>query len=189
MAGVPDGVGVHDRLGDRLVVGNPHDEHREAPAAPRAVDVGGELGAVALSILPSLVALRSGELAAYHGAEHKTIGAYEQGTEDHSKEHDRCGSHLMAPLVASNLAGVALLKSVMDKPTPLASGAVALASIGVAVEVFAWSERHGDTAAARALRKPGHELQRVLGTREPTAEQLEVGRTALDEILRAEGAG
>jgi uncharacterized protein YqhQ len=95
----------------------------------------------------------------------------------------------MAPLLASNLAGVALLKSVMEKPTPLASGAVAVASVGVAVEVFAWSERHHDTAAARALRVPGHELQRVIGTREPTSAQLEVGRAALDEILRAEGAG
>ena len=68
-----------------------------------------------------------------------------------------------------------------------------LASLGAAVEVFAWSERHAQTATARALRRPGHELQRVLGTREPTDEQLEVGRAALDEILRAEdsspGAG
>jgi uncharacterized protein YqhQ len=148
---------------------------------------GGEAGAAALSLLPSLVALRGGELAAYHGAEHKAIGAYEQGTEDHAKEHDRCGSHLMAPLIASNLAGVALLKRVMEKPTPLAGGAVAVASIGVAVEVFAWSERHSDTAAARALRKPGHELQRVLGTREPTEAQLDVARAALGEILRVEG--
>ena len=149
---------------------------------------GGEAGAAALSVIPSLVALRGGELAAYHGAEHKTIGAYEDGTEDHTKEHDRCGSHLMAPLVASNLAGVALLKSVMEKPTPLASGAVAVASVGVAVEVFAWTERHADTPAARALRKPGHELQRVIGTREPSEAQLEVGRAALREILRVEGA-
>ena len=146
----------------------------------------GEAAAAAVSVLPSLVALRGGELAAYHGAEHKTIGAYEQGTEDHAKEHDRCGSHLMAPLIASNLAGVALLKRVGEKPGPLAGGAVAVASVGVAVEVFAWSERHSDTAAARALRRPGHELQRVLGTREPTEAQLEVGAAALDEILRAE---
>jgi uncharacterized protein YqhQ len=150
--------------------------------------VGGEIAAAALSVAPGLIALRGGELAAYHGAEHKTIGAYEQGTDDHTKEHDRCGSHLMAPLIASNLAGVALLKSVMEKPTPLASGAVAVASIGVAVEVFAWSERHHDSAASRALRLPGHELQRVIGTREPTAAQLEVGAAALEEILAAEAA-
>ena len=58
----------------------------------------------------------------------------------------------------------------------------------MAVEIFAWSERHADSRTARLLRKPGHEMQRVVGTREPTAEQLEVGAAALDEILRVEGA-
>jgi uncharacterized protein YqhQ len=52
--------------------------------------------------------------------------------------------------------------------------------------VFAWSERHADTRLAHALRRPGHELQRVLGTREPDERQLEVGRAALEEILRVE---
>ena len=115
---------------------------------------------------PSLVALRGGELAAYHGVEHKAIGAYEQDAadaRDATKEHDRCGSHLMAPLLAANLAGTALLRRLVERPSPLAGAAVQLASIGAAVEVFAWSERHGDTALARALRRPGHELQRVLG--------------------------
>ncbi len=142
----------------------------------------------AVSLVPSLVALRGGELAAYHGAEHKTIGAYEQDAEDHTKEHDRCGSHLMAPLLASNLAGTAILRKAVEKPGPLHGAALSLASVGVAVEVFAWSERHAETRAARLLRRPGHELQRVLGTREPTAEQLDVGRAALAEVLRAEAA-
>jgi len=39
---------------------------------------------------------------------------------------------------------------------------------------------------ARALRRPGFELQRLIGTREPDEHQLEVGRAALDEILRVE---
>jgi uncharacterized protein YqhQ len=147
---------------------------------------GADAAAMVVSLVPSLMALRVGEVAAYHGAEHKTIGAYERGTEDHSKEHDRCGSHLMAPLLAANLAGAALLARVTEKPGPVASSAMSLASMGAAVEVFAWSERHAGTAAARALRMPGHELQRVVGTREPTEAQLEVGRAALDAILRAE---
>ena len=150
---------------------------------------GGEAALSILALAPSIVALRSGDLAAYHGVEHKAIGAYEQDRDDArdaTKEHDRCGSHLIAPLLAANLAGTALLRRVVDKPSPLAGAAVQLASVGAAVEVFAWSERHGDTALARALRKPGYELQRVLGTREPTGEQLEVGRAALAEILRVE---
>jgi uncharacterized protein YqhQ len=75
---------------------------------------------------------------------------------------------------------------VTSTPSPVAQGAVALASLGVAVEVFAWSERNEGSLAARLLRRPGHELQRVLGTREPTDDQLEVGRAALEEIGRAE---
>src|SRR3954467_5485696 len=157
----------------------------------RTRGIGGEAALAALSLAPSLIALRSGDLAAYHGVEHKAIGAYEQGAgdaRDATKEHDRCGSHLMAPLLAANLAGTALLRGVVERPSPLAGAAVQLASIGAAVEVFAWAARHEDTALARALRRPGHELQRVLGTREPTEEQLEVGRAALAEILRVEAA-
>jgi uncharacterized protein YqhQ len=58
--------------------------------------------------------------------------------------------------------------------------------VAFAVEVFAWSERHSDTALARLRRRPGHEIQRVVGTREPTSEQLAVGSAALAEILRVE---
>ena len=65
---------------------------------------------------------------------------------------------------------------------------MAIGSAAVAVEVFAWSERHEGTRLSRMLRRPGYEIQRVVGTREPTDEQLEVGRAALDEILRVEGA-
>jgi uncharacterized protein YqhQ len=52
--------------------------------------------------------------------------------------------------------------------------------------VFAWCERHGSSPIAKALRRPGFELQRLLGTREPDERQLEVGRAALAEILRVE---
>jgi uncharacterized protein YqhQ len=151
----------------------------------------GEAAAAAISLLPSLMALRGGDLAAYHGVEHKAIAAYEHGDQDAAqaaKEHDRCGSHLMAPLLAANLAGAAVLRKVVERPRPVHGAALSLASVGLAVEVFAWSERHSASKTAKALRKPGHELQRVLGTREPSAEQLEVGRAALGEILRAEGS-
>ena len=149
---------------------------------------GGEAAAMAISLAPALVSLRGGDLAAYHGVEHKAIAAYEQDATDvdAAKEHDRCGSHLMAPLIASNLAGTALLRRAIAAPGPLSSGAVALASTGLAVEVFAWSDRHPGSAVARVLRRPGHEVQRVLATREPSERQLEVGRAALAEILRVE---
>ena len=148
-----------------------------------------ESAIAAVSLLPSLIALRGGDLAEYHGVEHKAIAAYETDAADAAdaaKEHDRCGSHLMAPLLASNLAGAALLRHTLRRPGPVAQMAVSIASLGVAVEVFVWSERHAASATARILRKPGHELQRLLGTREPSEAQLEVGRAALAEILRVE---
>jgi hypothetical protein len=148
-----------------------------------------EAVAAAISLLPSVVALKGGDLAAYHGVEHKSIAAYETGAADAAdaaKEHDRCGSHLMAPLLSLNLAGGALLKRALDRPGPAAQLAVGIASLGLAVEVFVWSERHAGSRTARALRRPGHELQRLLGTREPTERQLEVGSAALAEILRVE---
>jgi uncharacterized protein YqhQ len=154
-------------------------------------NVATETVVAAVSLMPSLIALRGGELAEYHGVEHKAIAAYETGKDDAAdaqKEHDRCGSHLMAPLLAANLAGAALLRRVIHKPGPLAHTAMGVAALGAAVEVFVWSEKHADSAAARMLRKPGYELQRVLGTREPSETQLEVGRAALAEILRVESA-
>jgi uncharacterized protein YqhQ len=152
----------------------------------------GEALLAGIGLAPSLIALRSGDLAAYHGVEHKAIAAYEQDADDAreaAKEHDRCGSHLMTPLLALNVAGAALLRRVVANPGPGAQAAVGLAAIGGAVEVFAWSERHRESVLARALRVPGHELQRALGTREPDERQLDVGRAALTEILRVEGAG
>jgi uncharacterized protein YqhQ len=147
---------------------------------------GGEAGAALVALTPALFALRGGELAAYHGAEHKTIGAYETGADEAAKEHDRCGSHLVAPMLVSNVAGTLLLRRVLERPGPVAGAGVALASTAAAVEVFAWCERHAASPLARALRSPGFALQRALGTREPDERQLEVGRAALAEVLRVE---
>ena len=162
-----------------------------ALARKRLRGVGGESIAALVSVAPALFALRGGELAEYHGVEHKAIAAYEQDKEDAgdaSKEHDRCGSHLVAPLLASNLAGTLLLRRTLDRPGPVAGGAVAIVSTAVAVEVFAWCERNAETKLAQALRRPGFEIQRLIGTREPDERQLEVGRAALAEILRVEAA-
>jgi uncharacterized protein YqhQ len=160
-----------------------------ALARKRLRGIGGESIAALVSVAPALFALRGGELAQYHGVEHKAIAAYEQDApdaSDASKEHERCGSHLVAPLLASNLAGTLLLRRALERPGPVAGGAVAIASTAVAVEVFAWCERNSETRLAQALRKPGFEIQRLIGTREPDERQLEVGRAALAEILRVE---
>ena len=149
--------------------------------------IGREAAVALVSVAPALMALRSGDLAAYHGVEHKAIAAYEDDSDaaDATKEHDRCGSHLVAPMLAAAAVGnVAARRAGLRGPA--AEAAVGLGSAALAVEVFAWSERHPDSALTRLIRVPGHEIQRAVGTREPTAEQLEVGRAALEEILRVE---
>jgi uncharacterized protein YqhQ len=154
---------------------------------PGARTAGREAAVALVSLAPALLALRSGDLAAYHGVEHKAIAGYEEDSDaaQAEKEHDRCGSHLVAPmLTAAAVGNVALRRAGLRGPA--AEAAVGLGSAAVAVEMFAWGERHPDSTLTRMMRRPGFEMQRVIGTREPTPEQLEVGRAALAEILRVE---
>jgi uncharacterized protein YqhQ len=149
-------------------------------------------GAVqALGAAPALVALLDRDLAAYHGVEHKAIAAYEQGIEDPAgvpKEHDRCGSNLITPMMLLSLTGTVLLERLVERPGPLARAVVGLGGASLAVEMFAWSDRHHGDPLAEAFHTPGREIQRLIATKEPTPEQLEVGVAALAEILRAENA-
>jgi uncharacterized protein YqhQ len=141
-----------------------------------------------IGLLPALAALRDRDLAAYHGAEHKAIGAYESGgpAADEPKEHERCGSNLIGPLLAFSVAGQVLVEGVLERPNSVARGAASLAATGAAVEVFAFAERNPDAALSRAVHGTGHEIQRLISTREPTPEQLEVGEAAVAELLRVE---
>jgi uncharacterized protein YqhQ len=144
-----------------------------------------------LGAMPAMVALSDRDLAAYHGVEHKAIAAYETGVEDPAsvpKEHDRCGSNLVAPMMLLSASGTVALERLVDRPGPVARAAVGLGGASLAVEMFAWSDRHHGDPLAEAFHTPGRLIQRRLATKEPTAEQLEVGVAALAEILRAEGA-
>lgn len=145
----------------------------------------------AIGAVPALVALSDRDLAAYHGAEHKTIAAYERGTDDVAavpKEHDRCGSNLMVPMMLLSAGGTLLLERLVEKPSNAARAGVALGGASIAVEMFAWSDRHHGDPLAEAFHTPGREIQRHWATEEPTPEQLEVAVTALEEILRVEEA-
>jgi hypothetical protein len=149
-------------------------------------------GAVqAIGAVPAMVALLDRDLAAYHGVEHKAIAAYEQGVDDPAgvpKEHDRCGSNLLAPMMLLSAGGTILLERLVDRPGPAARAVVGLGGASIAVEMFAWSDRHHGDPLAEAFHTPGREIQRLIATKEPTPEQLEVGVAALAEILRAENA-
>jgi uncharacterized protein YqhQ len=141
-----------------------------------------------LGALPAFAALRDSDLAAYHGVEHKSIGGYETGADpaEVPKEHERCGSNLIAPMLALSVGGQLAVERLVERPGPIARGIAALAAVGAAVELFAYAERNPDSPVGRAIHGPGYEIQRTFSTREPTADQLEVGVAALNEILRLE---
>jgi uncharacterized protein YqhQ len=160
---------------------------RRAPAGALREGIVQAIGAV-----PALVALGDRDLAAYHGAEHKTIAAYERDRVDEvaavPKEHDRCGSNLIVPMMLMSAGGTLLLERMVERPSAAARAGVGLGGASLAVEMFAWSDRHHGEPLAEAFHTPGREIQRLVATTEPTPEQLEVAVAALEEILRAEAA-
>jgi len=149
-----------------------------------------ELAAVGVSLAPILLLLRDSRLARYHGAEHKSVAAYESGLDPATadKEHSRCGSNLIAPLVVTTVASNLVLRAAGKERQPGATFVAGLVSIGTAMELFSWMARHQDHPLSRTLRRPGIEMQRMFTTSEPTAEQLDVADLALKELLRLEEA-
>jgi uncharacterized protein YqhQ len=142
------------------------------------------LGAVA-SLAPAIVALRGSSLAAYHGAEHISIGSYEHG-DRRPREHERCGSHLVGPLVLGLTLGNALAARFPPETRGLARAAASLSALAASTEVFAWMVRNPEHPVSKALAKPGHELQHRLATADPSPDQLEVAEAALAQCLRLE---
>jgi uncharacterized protein YqhQ len=144
-----------------------------------------ELVTGVLLLAPAAFALRGGDLAAYHGAEHVSIGSYEHG-ESRPKEHERCGSHLVGPMLLTTAAGNLIAEQAPRRLRPAAKLAAAIGSLAASVEIFNWMTRNAEHPLSRALARPGHELQHRLGTREPSADQLEVAQAALHACLELE---
>ncbi len=147
-----------------------------------------EAFSAAVSLAPAAYAIKGTDLAAYHGAEHIAIGSYEHG-EPRTREHERCGSHMVGPLIATSIAGSLLANAAPRGIRPVVRIVTALGAVAASVELFTWMVRNPDTPVARALAWPGHELQQRVLTAEPTPEQLEVAEAALAECLRLESPG
>jgi uncharacterized protein YqhQ len=156
------------------------ESERLSPAAQELV------GGV-ISLAPALIALRGGELAGYHGAEHISIGTYEHGGRA-EKEHERCGTHLVGPLIVASAAGAGLAGRVPERLRKPASLVASLGAFAVATEVFGWMVRHPEHPVARLLAWPGTELQSRFATAEPTRDQVEVAQAALEACLELEHA-
>ena len=146
-----------------------------------------ELAAGLLALAPALVSLRGSDLAGYHGAEHISIGSYEHD-EPRAKEHERCGSHLIGPMIATQAAAQTIASKAPERYRGAARAAASIVALGASTEMFSWMLRNPDRKLARALAKPGHALQHNIATAEPTADQVEVAEAALRACLELEQA-
>src|SRR3954452_19555585 len=109
-----------------------------------------ELAGGLLSAVPAVLALRGSDLAAYHGAEHISIGSYEHGG-PREREHERCGSHLLGPLILSSAVGGALAARAPAHLRGAARVAAQVGAIAASTEIFSWMVRNPDNRLARAL--------------------------------------
>lgn len=131
---------------------------------------------------------------AYHGAEHKTIHAYEakeeltvESVRCKSPLHPRCGTSFLLFVVVTS----AILFSFLGKQTLLMRfvSRIALLPVvaGISYEIIKFSSRHQDFFLWRWLILPGLWLQK-LTTREPDDSQIEVAIASLNQVLRIEAA-
>ncbi len=131
-------------------------------------------------------------LFAYHGAEHKTINAYEGGAPltpeaaaRYPLEHPRCGTGFLLVIVVISVIVFALL----GNPPLLVRYAARIVLIpviaAIAYEYIRFMARNLRNPVVRALVAPQLALQR-LTTNEPSADMLEVSIAALQRVLQAE---
>ena len=131
-------------------------------------------------------------LFGYHGAEHKTINAFEAGAEltpdvvaTYPIEHPRCGTAFMLTFVLISV----LVHSLLGDQTifwRLTSRVLLIPVIaGIAVEYIRWTANHLNSPLVRLLIKPNLALQ-SLTTRQPDTSMLEVAIESFKVMRKAE---
>jgi uncharacterized protein YqhQ len=147
-----------------------------------------ESAAAIAGLLPALVAVNRSDAARWHAVEHKSIGAYESGSDadDAPKEHTRCGGNLILPLLVTSVAGRSAMRKLFRSPPAAVKLGVAAASLGISLEVFGFASRRPGHPVSRVVHWTGHALQSGISTREPRQGDMAVGQAAMDEIIRLE---
>ncbi len=128
----------------------------------------------------------------YHGAEHKTINAFEAEVEltpenvsKFSLEHPRCGTAFLLTLVLVSIILFSLLGPLPTAWRLISRIAFLPLLAGIAYEYIRWTANHLDSAIVRWMIKPNLALQR-LTTREPSPEMLEVSIAAFNAMRAQE---
>ena len=130
---------------------------------------------------------------AYHGAEHKTINAFEQGKEitlENIREfplaHPRCGTSFLLTLVIISILVFSLLGE-MNLFERVVSRILLVPFLAmISYEIIRWMGNHLENPFVKFLTKPNLLLQR-LTTREPTDDMMEVSITSFKRLLELEG--
>lgn len=128
----------------------------------------------------------------YHGAEHKTIAAFEHDDEmiparidTYPKEHVRCGTNFLIIVMVITVFVFSLFG------TPgllwrLGSRVIAIPIIaGMAYEALRLGAKYPGSLLMRAMMRPGIWLQKIT-TQEPDATQIEVALASFEEVRRRE---
>jgi uncharacterized protein YqhQ len=131
-------------------------------------------------------------LFGYHGAEHKTINAFEAGAEltpesvaRFSLQHPRCGTAFLLTLVLISILVFTALGP-LSMFWRLASRVLLIPFLaGIAVEYIRWTANHLNSPLVRLLIKPNLALQ-SLTTREPDRGMLEVAIESFKTMRKAE---
>lgn len=128
----------------------------------------------------------------YHGAEHKTINAYEDGAtltpeivKGYSLEHPRCGTAFLLTVVVISILFYTLLPEMNLFVRILSRLALLPVIAGVSYEFLRFTAKHQDNAFIRFITKPNLALQH-LTTNEPDLDVIAVAIVALERVLAYE---
>lgn len=129
---------------------------------------------------------------AYHGAEHKTINAWEsdapldrESVSGFSRIHTRCGTSFLLVVVAVSVIVFAAAGHGSLAWRVVSRLVLLPVVIGISYEIIRWCSRN--RSLGRVLMAPALWLQ-YLTTREPDLDQIEVAISALDLALEEEEA-
>ncbi len=130
----------------------------------------------------------------YHGAEHKTVNAYEAGVpleveavKKYGKAHVRCGTSFLFAVLIIAIIVFALVGRPVLWLMVLSRILLIPVIAALGYEVIYFGSRHSDNRVVRAIMIPGLWLQ-SLTTREPDDAQLEVAVAALKKVVELDQA-
>lgn len=130
----------------------------------------------------------------YHGAEHKTINAFEAGAElipekvsGFSLQHPRCGTSFLLTLIIFSIILFSLLGDLNMLQTILTRILLLPVLSMFAYEYQRFTANHMDNPAIKWLMKPNLALQK-LTTREPSLDMLEVSIAAFSKMYELENS-